>query len=562
MSDGSDLKRFGCSVQARKRIVGWPAPSHLETNGRISIPGQRVTTVDRSNDSLIRGRHTAGAQAGVDGGLSITRQRPVAMTAGRKRAAPRRDNVKNKVLHNVFQRLANSFSEPTESGPTEPHVARGRPTRGRPARARASGDMNSKDFNARLSETVRNRLPNTAGKFQVVRLDRISDAFGERWPVIQDRVLQLAERVLQKRLTRVDCYSRGDDKSFLVLFVELTEEQARFKAKSIADEIQGLILGEVDNGPDIGVRTGVAAVERLALSEPVTSEALSLALDDEIAAEATDSEITERSLVGDVDVEYRPTLNVRAGYVAIFDSVPSRRTGTRVYRGQAFYPGGCGELNLRMNLEIICRAMLEVRQAMATGRKFSAVMPIHFHAIGSRYRHELIEVLKTIDQDTRNVLVFDIIGCLPGTPLIRLGEVISALSSFGRAVTMRVNIDYPYIDSLRNLGLMALGTDLNERDIDGSTMNLLTAFVRRVRTIGLHPYVFGIRSADLIAPLAGLGVDYINGPAIAAPSQMIGTLEPYAHPLTQARSTMDLVPASGVNPVKWAATRSTTDTSS
>lgn len=378
--------------------------------------------------------------------------------------------------------------------------------------------------------------------------------------------MQVAERVLQKRLTRVDCFSRADERSFLVLFVELSEEQARFKAKSIADEILSIVCGEADSRPEkkgpekeglensgpeqidainIGVCTGVAEVGRLVLSDPVTIGELSLALDNEIAAENTRAEPSTRSLIGDADLEFRPTLNVRTGYVAIFECFPIRRHAGREHRGVAFYPGGNGELNLRMNIDIVQRAIGCVNEARAAGRKFRVVLPIHFDAIASRYRRDLIEVLKTLDQDTRAALVFDIAGCPAGTPSVRLGEVISALTPFGKAISMRVALDHPHIDALANLGLMALGTDLGEREAEGVTISALTAFVRRVRMIGLQPFVFGLRSADMIAPLAALGVEYINGPAVSPAMRRVGALERYPHPLPPARPVLDLVHAAG-----------------
>lgn len=457
--------------------------------------------------------------------------------------------MKSKVLHNVFARLANTFSEAEGMAGDGEKTPPGAPS------ANNGAHVNGEVFGARVANAIRARTPSAAGKFQVMRLNRISDAFGDRWPAIQERVMQVAERVLHKRLTRVDCFSRADDCSFVVLFVELTEEQARFKAKSIAEEIQGIVLGEVDNGPNIGVSAAVADVERLALPDPVTGADLSLALEAEIAS-GGEAPITQNKLVGDVEITYRPTLNVAAGYVAIFDTAPSRQVGTRSCSGKAFFPGGSGELNLRMNLEVICRTMVDVHMAAAAGRKFAAVLPIHFQAIGSRYRHELIEVLKTIDQETRRRLIFDIIGCEPGTPSMRLSDVVSALTPFSRAVTLRLDIDYPQIAALSNLGLAGAGIDLGDREVDAVDINQLVAFVRRVRTINLRPYVYGVRSADMIPVLAEMGVSYINGPAVTPSTRTIGTLVPYSRALPPSRPITELVRGSGASPLKFAAGQS------
>lgn len=472
--------------------------------------------------------------------------------------------LRSKFLHNAFRRLSDSFSAtgPDAASVNARHDAA-------PAAAPGDGHGPANDFKARLSETVRHGLPNTAGKMQVVRLNRISDTLGGKWPTIQERVMQIAERVLQKRLTRVDCYSRADDRSFLVLFVELTEEQARFKAKSIADEIQAMVLGKDDGSEetdeskeglrDVGVRTGVASVERLRLHEHATIDDLSLVLDDEMGGPEEKIGIEQRSLIGDVRIEYRPTLNVRAGYVSIFECVPSRRNDGRVWKGNSFYPGGNGEINLRMNLEVICRALVDVHQALAAGQKFVAVLPVHFQAISSRHRNNLIEALRTIDLKARQALTFDICGCPPGTPSVRVSEVVSALAPFGRAVTMRVGLNDPEIETFSNLGLTSMGIDVGEKEFDGAMMNRLTAFVRRVRTMGLQTYVFGVRSADMIGPLAELGVDYINGPAVALATQTLGAITPYTRKLPAARPIKDLVSVAGTTPSNWVVTKAALD---
>jgi hypothetical protein len=212
-----------------------------------------------------------------------------------------------------------------------------------------------------------------------------------------------------------------------------------------------------------------------------------------------------------------------------------------------------------MNLGVIRRELRDVQQAQAQGQKFVAMIPIHFQAISSRYRNELIDALKAIDLTARRSLAFDICGCPPGTPSVRLSDVVSALSPFGRAVMIRVSLNDPEIEAFSNLGLTSIGIDVDEKEFDGAMINRLTAFVRRVRTTGLQTYVFGVRSADMIGPLAELGVDYINGPAVALATQTLGVMTPYTRKLPAARPIKDLVSVAGTAPSNWVVTKAAPD---
>ncbi len=82
-----------------------------------------------------------------------------------------------------------------------------------------------------------------AGKLQLVGLDEVKQALGDKWPAIADKAFTTAERVIEKHMRPGDIFRRSQEDGYLVLFANLTETEAQFKARAIADEIKERLTG-------------------------------------------------------------------------------------------------------------------------------------------------------------------------------------------------------------------------------------------------------------------------------------------------------------------------------
>jgi hypothetical protein len=86
--------------------------------------------------------------------------------------------------------------------------------------------------------------PVTASKVQLIGLARVRTALGDRWPKLADRVRRVAQGIIEKHLLQGDiCELHGDD-GFLVLFPQLSPEDAKFKSDAICHEIEHHLIGE------------------------------------------------------------------------------------------------------------------------------------------------------------------------------------------------------------------------------------------------------------------------------------------------------------------------------
>lgn len=99
----------------------------------------------------------------------------------------------------------------------------------------------ARDRVAALSNPNNGRV--TAGRLQFIGMDAIRDELGDRWPAFADRVFDIAERTISKRMAEHDVFSRDENDNFVICFAGLDETEGAFKADRIAEEVREKILG-------------------------------------------------------------------------------------------------------------------------------------------------------------------------------------------------------------------------------------------------------------------------------------------------------------------------------
>jgi GGDEF domain-containing protein len=100
-------------------------------------------------------------------------------------------------------------------------------------------------FENRLSELTEDQKPGSAGKMSLFGLDDIKAELGDRWESMAERARLVAEQVISRRMAPNDVYAPFDEDSFLILFADLSEEQAAIKLTVIANEVHERLLGEM-----------------------------------------------------------------------------------------------------------------------------------------------------------------------------------------------------------------------------------------------------------------------------------------------------------------------------
>lgn len=123
-------------------------------------------------------------------------------------------------------------------------------------------------FEAHLASWAADAITASCGRVQLVGFDDLRQRFEWRWDQIAAKAFEVAEQVIARRLTGHDSYTLLPGEGFMILFPDLTEEQARLKAAAIAHEVQVRLLGEEELADRFWVRAHVAGLEGLVAETP------------------------------------------------------------------------------------------------------------------------------------------------------------------------------------------------------------------------------------------------------------------------------------------------------
>jgi len=126
-----------------------------------------------------------------------------------------------------------------------------------------SASMNAK------SPIATGKIP--AGTMQLIGLQNVREILGARWPQRIEHIHSLIEAIFRRRLDPADVHYKVDDENYLILFTRLGRQEAAFKAKVIADEIQKLVAGDMPEQQDLIVTSNVTDVDRSLVIEKIDS---------------------------------------------------------------------------------------------------------------------------------------------------------------------------------------------------------------------------------------------------------------------------------------------------
>jgi PAS domain S-box-containing protein len=100
-----------------------------------------------------------------------------------------------------------------------------------------------------------------AGKIKLVGLDEVKQALGSRWAGVAARAMASAEHVIRRHCGSRDTWSRTADAGFLICYADATEDEASFRAATLAREIRARLIGDGETEAAATVSAIAAAVE-------------------------------------------------------------------------------------------------------------------------------------------------------------------------------------------------------------------------------------------------------------------------------------------------------------
>jgi hypothetical protein len=165
----------------------------------------------------------------------------------------------NHLFQRIQAKLTNFLSE--EAPETGSKPVRQRDSHQEPDEAPApAAAVDTGSFEAHLQSLLGSGAQALAGRVNFIGLNKIKEKLGAQWPHVADRADDITRRAIERRLTPADVFTRYQELQYLIIFAQLSKEQAQLKCALIAEEITKRLLGENISSDLLEVKTMVSAV--------------------------------------------------------------------------------------------------------------------------------------------------------------------------------------------------------------------------------------------------------------------------------------------------------------
>lgn len=374
-----------------------------------------------------------------------------------------------------------------------------------------------------------------AGRVQLLGLAEIKAALGARWDRHGGVVFDLIERSIRKRLAPTDVYQRDLDGNFAICFAELSESEAAFKARAIAEEIRAKILGrdwDAGTAPLTSEVTafldevaggagqqqslmvhGEAHEIELGVEEVAQSDDLLGLLTSRLEAAADRSRQAERGIVMEIAnqsaLELHPVETYR-GEIAPFRFATFDKTTLEKVAALRSRRPSSADLVRDLDVLLLSKVAEEIL-GQPPGKSTVLIVNIHFSTIdGKRRLEHLKKLCSTLTDSARAGLVFNIVEVPADLLPAKVAEQFHQIRHFCRAMM----VDCAAL-TLGNIDPQMLRTPVLTFKAEKLAMEIArdasaaSVFLKKLRLKRLRVLVYGSATARQRGQIKALGVEYL-----------------------------------------------------
>lgn len=359
-----------------------------------------------------------------------------------------------------------------------------------------------------------------AGSLELVGLDDIKEALGERWSAIEASAKEIAETELQRHLDEEDFYRPYGETAFLVCFSELEKPAADKKAQQIGASIKARLAREIpDVANAVTVDHFVASIDRSSLrggNEPIADRLYgTLAHMREEARQTTEQ--FRQSLLRDFQLLFLPTWHTRKEVVVLNRCQLDMASGcTTLAQFQALAdPLLLGRTLVDLDLLLLTKSLEALHQMLQTRRGSAIMVPVSYKTIAqpgsqAEYQH----LLDLMPEAYRKFVVLEVCE-VPVGATERLGELIQQFARYAKGIVIDVGFDEAVLSQVLPHCPWGISVNLaSSSSIDPQTAVRLRRIVSLAAGAPVRTIAQGANSIGLALAAFEAGFSYVNGPAI------------------------------------------------
>ncbi|EME71086.1 hypothetical protein H261_04972 [Paramagnetospirillum caucaseum] len=380
-------------------------------------------------------------------------------------------------------------------------------------------------------------------KLHLISLVEFHEAVGDKWSRIAEKVMLIAEGVINLHLGAGNVYGRKGSDLFVLVFRATPPAEARRRAVRIAQELGTRLVGSQFTGHDrpLALAAEISLADALNDDGELDLEALAAAITETRAVIAGQTEplrgpiapggdaaprrgkepqwaameaaardrgdpnwqsaAVERApaggpapgldatppLPGDaaLSLVWRPTWMEEGEVIGAYRAQVLRvdQPGEPAYEGSRAYPAADGESIPRLDRFVAGAAVRGIKAAMADGSTARMVVPLHWGSLGTSARLSVLGPFADIPEVVRNQgLIIDLFGLPANLAPIALSEAVTAIRPLCREIMIRVPLTHPALDRAALAGVSMVGVDLAELpNADKTDDDHLLAALQQVR---------------------------------------------------------------------------------
>lgn len=429
----------------------------------------------------------------------------------------------------------------------EPPQSLTKPARAIPVDARAWASGQSPPparslHDGRLADLIGKQGPSSqsvmAGSFELVGLDEIKEALGERWASLAARASELAEQGIKRRISDSDVLQVLGETEFSICFAKLNREAAVERAKQISREIKQEIFAELPEfSSSVTFKQYVAEIELKNLAGDTGSLADRLVLTLRRMRMEADRAILNyrRLLLKDFQLLFAPVWDPERAIVNLNRCVLDLSLGcTTLSQFQAIAdPDQMVDTLADMDCLALTRALEMLHRYGRASNVAAVLVPVGYQTLArSSTCREYLKLLASVPEVYSPFVKLEVTG-VPSQPNVdRLNDLLFTIGAMRPGLTLQVHGNAGYLAALDPTPLWGLSCNLSMGHLrDPSYQAVTPSFMEFARSNGLRTMAHGANTIGLALAAVDSGFNYVSGTAIHL-SQDTPRAPSRLHPLT------------------------------
>jgi len=367
------------------------------------------------------------------------------------------------------------------------------------------------------------------GAVHFLSFEMLRQRFGNRWPGLREKALQIVETSLDRALGKDDLYVVVDETTVLLLVTGLTRGEAEIRLALVAGEITGRLCGTVPWGAALSLRTMPCDLDRLLAGVAGLRQLLERI---EAAGRQADNDEMSRFVTAKPGLvtAFVPVLRVRKSMVSAYRTIVQHDDGARRTPAADLLDGGSINGVFDAEIDRWCLERIAERLAQGRGRRHRAVVivPVHYETLATRrFRDDYLTVCRKLPPSSARRLIVEIVDLPSGLVQARSRDLLAYVRPFVLALSVRVAAPDAPLDQLDGAGALLVSVAApRPAGPDGAggagapdRVATLRGFVEGASALRLRTHVLGCATPGDCQVAVRAGVDLVDGEGLLPPVQ-------------------------------------------